>query len=448
MKQVSKQSKNVLCNILGAFAVKGGSLIISVILLPLYLRFFQNQEVLGIWYTILSVLNWVILFDLGLGQGLRNQLPNALVNNDKKLAKEYISTTYVLMTSVAISVSVVGVILIQNVNLYRVFNVDASVIDYHYLQSATVTVFLGIMLQIVLKIVTSILYAMQKSAVVNVLGLFTNIIILCALCFVSSKDIGTNLVVMAWVNVIAANVPYLVCTFFIFRTKALKGAEPSVKAFSSQYVKTIFDVGISLLWLQIVFMVVSSTNEFLISNFTEPKYVVEYQAYYKIFKTAAMVVSLALTPIWSAVTKAQIEKNYHWIKKVYLLFLGIAGLCFLGEICLIPILQLGMDLWLGKDVIVVQAWYAVVFALSSVIFVLHSVNTSVGNGLSYFKLQMIWMTFAAIVFIPLALLFVHIFESWIGVVLAGAVAMLPYEVLAPIFTFRYLNQMEKNSVKI
>lgn len=32
---------------------------------------------------------------------------------------------------------------------------------------------------------------------------------------------------------------------------------------------------------------------------------VEYQAYYKIFKTGAMVISLALTPIWSAVTRAK-----------------------------------------------------------------------------------------------------------------------------------------------
>ncbi len=445
MKTISTQNKNVLRNILGAFVVKGGSLVISVVLLPLYLRFFQNQEVLGIWYTILSVLNWVILFDLGLGQGLRNQLPKALLKNDKKLAKEYISTTYVLMTAVAVVVFVVGVILIKKVDLYSIFHVDVSVIEYHYLQSATIIVFLGIMLQIVLKIATSILYAMQKSAVVNALALLTNVIILGALCFIPSQDIGTNLVVMAWINVIAANVPYVICTIFLFRTKTLKGTAPSLKAFSKQYIKGIFNVGISLLWLQIVFMIVSSANEFLISNLTEPKYVVEYQAYYKIFKTAAMVISLALTPIWSAVTKAQIEKNYHWIKKVYALFLGVSGLCFLGELCLIPILQWGMDLWLGKGVIAVQAWYAVVFALSSVIFVLHSVNTSIGNGLSYFSIQMIWMTFAAMVFIPLAFLFVKALGSWIGVVLAAVVAMMPYEVIAPIYTFRYLNRLEKNN---
>lgn len=445
MKQISNQNKNILGNVLGAFIVKGGSLMISVVLLPLYLRFFQDQEILGIWYTILSVLNWVILFDLGLGQGLRNQLPKALLSGDRKLAKEYISTTYVLMTAVAAMVAVAGVILIRNVDLCGVFNVDASVIDYRYLERAVIIVFLGIMLQIVLKIATSILYAMQRSAVVNALGLLTNVIILCALCIVPSRDIGSNLVVMARVNVIAANAPYLICTFFLFRTKKLKGAAPSPRAFSGQYVKTIFNVGISLLWLQVVFMVVSSTNEFLISNLTEPKYVVEYQAYYKVFKTAAMVVSLALTPIWSAVTKAQIEKNYRWIKKVYLLFLGISGLCLLGEICLIPVLQWGMDLWLGKGVIEVRTCYAVAFALSSVVFVLHSVNTSIGNGMSYFRLQMVWMTVAAVTFIPLAWLLVRVMGSWIGVVFASVLAMAPYEILAPIFTIRKLNQMQKDT---
>lgn len=447
IKQILKENRNIFVNIIGAFTVKGGSLVISVILLPLYLRFFQNQAVLGTWYTILSVLNWVMLFDLGLGQGLRNQLPKALLANDKRLAKKYISTTYILMTVVALVISVLGIIAIKWVNLYSLFNVDESIIEYRYLLKGTIIVFLGIMFQIVLKIVTSILYAMQKSAMVNALGLITNILILCVLCIVPSRDVGSNLVTMSWVNVIAANVPYLICTFLIFRTKTLKGTGPSIKNFSKEYVRDIFNVGISLLWLQVVFMIVSSTNEFLISKFTEPRFVVEYQAYYKVFKTAAMVVSLALTPIWSAVTKSLLEKKYKWIKKIYMLFLGASGLCFLGEVFLIPVLQFGMDVWLGKGTIIVSVEYAFVFALSSTVFVIHSVNTSIGNGMSYFSLQMVWMTVAAMLFIPLAWLFVNVFDSWIGVVFASVLAMLPYEILAPICTIRKLNIMETKSEK-
>lgn len=434
-----QQNRTVILNVLGAFVVKGGALLISVVLLPLYLDFFKEQEILGIWYTILSILNWIILFDLGLGQGLRNQLPKALLNRDMVLAKKYISTTYIVMTLIAILVVIAGILLIPRVDLFALFNVDEQSIEYPALQKSVTIVFCGIMLQIVLRIITSILYAMQKSVVVNVLGLLTNLIIIIMLLAVPSRSIEQNLVTMSWINVLAANVPYLVCTLVLFGG-VLKEAVPSIKAFGKKYVKEIFNVGMSLLWLQLVFMVVSSTNEFLISNFTKPQYVVEYQAYYKVFKTAAMLVSLALTPIWSAVTKAQIEKNYIWIRKVYLLFLGISGLCLLGEICLIPVLQWGMDIWLGEGKIIVSVSYAFVFALSSATFVLHNVNTSIGNGMSYFKLQIIWMTVAAIVFVPLAWLLVHLFDSWIGVVLASVIAMAPYEILAPIYTMRLINK--------
>src|SRR5699024_6058582 len=132
-------------------------------------------------------------------------------------------------------------------------------------------------------------------------------------------------------------------------------------------------------------------------------------AYYKLFNTAAMLVSLALTPIWSAVTKAHVEKNYGWIKKVYCLILGISVLCFIVELCVITILQWVMDLWLGNGTISVSLVNAFIFALSSVTFVLHNVNTSIRNGVSYFRLQMIWMTVAAVLFIPLAWMLVHIF---------------------------------------
>ena len=114
---------------------------------------------------------------------------------------------------------------------------------------------------------------------------------------------------------------------------------------------------------------------------------------------------------------------------------------------MIPFLQWGMNIWLGAGVIEVKVMYALVFAASSVIFVLHSVNTSIGNGLSYFKLQMILMTFAAVIFVPLSWILVKISNCWIGVVLASVIAMLPYEMIAPILTLRKLSVMEKQSKK-
>lgn len=441
-KNLSPKNLIVIKNIAGAFFVKGASLVVSIFLLPAYLRFFNNQIILGVWFAILSVLQWVTLFDLGLGYGLRNKLPAAIETQNMKKIKEYISTTYIFMTSLSIVVIIIGIVVIPWVNWAEIFNIDSSIVENAILADCVRIVFVGIIIQIVLKIIASILYAIQQSVVVNIIGLLSNIVVLVMLIFFPSRDTASNLKRMSIINVCAINIPYIICTVTVFCRKRFFA--PSFSSFRLKYVKEIFNIGISLLWLQLVFMMISSMNEFLISSFTKPEYVVEYQAYYKIFKTSAMIISLALTPIWSAVTAAQARGDYIWIKKIYKLFLLGSLICFAIEVCIIPFLQWIMNIWLGHDIVTVSQGYAFAFALSSGMIILHSVNTAIGNGLSYFKPQMICMTVAAILFIPLAYILVKITGSWIGIVIANTISLLPYQVLAPIFTMKLLGRKINN----
>ena len=89
-------------NMAGAVMVKGGALVISLFTMPAYMRFFQNQEVLGLWFTVLSVLNWILTFDLGVGNGLRNHLTTAFALNDRKAAQQCISSAYVTIGATAL----------------------------------------------------------------------------------------------------------------------------------------------------------------------------------------------------------------------------------------------------------------------------------------------------------------------------------------------------------
>lgn len=439
IENISSRSKSIIKNVMGVFFIKGGSLIINVLLLPSYIRFFDDQVVLGIWFTILSVLNWVTLFDLGLGNGLRNKLPGAFENNNRVLVKRYISTTYITMVCFTSLVTIVGILIIPYVNWNSIFNISASYVDRSVLITCVRIVFVGIMMHLVLKIITSILYSQQKSVMVNMLALVTNILMLLFLSLIPPRDLATNLEIMALVNVFVANIPYVICTVFVFSFQ-LKDVKPSLKYFSLDSVKEILNIGVTLLWLQLVFMMISSTNELVISRLTKPDYVVEYQVYYKIFKTGAMIISLALIPVWSAVTKAQAQKDYLWIKKIYTIFIVGTIICFGVELAIIPIMQKVINIWIGEGTVVANPSFALVFVFSSVMMILHNVNTSIGNGLSYFKIQTIWMTVAAILFIPLSYVFVEITGSWIGVVIANIVVLVPYEFISPVYTLKLLNK--------
>ncbi len=438
----AKNNKNILINILGAFLVKGGSMILTLFLLPAYIRFFGNDNVLGIWYTILSIINWVLVFDLGIGNGLRNKLPKALAENDLKGGRTLVSSTYIASAGLVVIIGIIGSIVIHLLNWNAILNIDESELSLPVLKYAIQIAFIGVLIQFVLKLVTSILYAIQKSGLVNLLTLLSNVIIFIVINLLPAGDTSSSIIAISYFNILAVNLPLLVVSMILFLGR-FRDIRPSFKFWSKDSAKSLLKIGLTLLWLQLIFMVVSSTNEFLISAFCDPSDVVVYQVYFKIFNSVAAICSLVLIPIWSAVTKAKVEKCYAWIKKTYMLLLGFSVLVLVVLMLIVVVLQPIVNFWLKENAIDVNYLYAVIFALSGFIFMVHNVNTSIGNGFSYFKPQIVLMTLAAVVDIPLAWVFVKLTGGMIGVVLANIIVLIPFEVAEPIFFFRYINKLIK-----
>ena len=432
-RSISGNNRIIALNVIGAFIVRGVALIVSLFTMPAYMRFFKDDATLGIWFTIVSVLNWVMFFDLGLGNGLRNKLPGCLIKKDTEKAKEYIASTYAGTAIVVMCWIVVGAVVLQVVNWHSFLNIEVDNVSAKVLKLSMGITFLGVMLQFILKTITSILYAIQKSAIVNLLSLVISVMTLVLVSIIPSAGTDENLIYMALVNVVASNIPYLIVTIVVFNSW-LEGYFPKKKYVSRAVMKEMLNIGVVLLWLTLVYMVISSTNELLITKLTNSSNVVSFQVYNKIFNTVSSIFVLALTPIWSAVTKASAEREYAWIKKLYKYLLIMAAGVFLCELLVVPFLQFLVDIWLGKGYFTVDYRMAVVFAISSSIFFLHNVNTSVGNGMSFFKVQKIWMTFAAIIDIPLAWLLVNALGNWVGIIIANILALLPFEIIE-IFAF-------------
>lgn len=434
-------NKTIAKNIIGAFLVKGASLVISLFTIPSYLRFFKDNNSLGVWFTIISVLNWILIFDFGLGNGLRNILPNCLANDDKDLTKRYISSTYAGTIFLSSVLLIIGSILILIVDWNSFLKISSDIVSTNALKCSIFIVFLGIIVQIVLKTINSILYALQKSAVVNFLSMISAIIILLLVNIIPSTDTERNLLHMSLSNAIASNIPLLIATIYVF-SHDLKNYLPNTRLVSVKCMKEVLNIGVTILWLMIIAMVITNTNEILIARLTSSEDVVDFQIYFKVFNTVSTVFALSLAPIWSAVTKASVEKNYKWIKKLYTVLLLLFSFVLVAEFAIIPIFQFIIDIWLGNNYMVVDYRIEIVMAIFCSLTFLHNVNTSVGNGMSFFDVQKIWMTFAAIVDIPLAILFVNITGSWIGVVLANIFAILPFEIIEIFAFYRMINRKQ------
>lgn len=440
---LSDNDKIVYRNVIGAFLVKGGALVVSLCTLPAYISFFNNEEVLGVWYTILSLLNWILNFDLGIGNGLRNHLSESLSLGDKEETKRYISSAYFSIGIIIIVACLLFPIVIHFINLNSLLNIDYSIVSSHSLYIAAIIVLVGVLIQFWLKLINSILYALQKSSINNFLVLCTNTMILVIVLIFPSGSNETNVIVMAVVHALAVALPLLLATIIIFFGK-LRYAIPNIKYITKSHIKKVLSLGGTFFFIQIAYMVIMSTNEFLITQTSGNIYVVEYQAYYKLYSLGSTVFALALTPIWSVITKAKTEGNYTWIMSTYKKFMLLAIIFYAGEFLIIPIMRPLINIWIGADALPsISILTSVLFAILGCLMILNSILSSIANGMGDLKIQTICFMIGAIIKVPLSILLVELTNRWDGVIIANIICVGLYCLIQPLLIKRMIFNKEK-----
>lgn len=148
-------------NIAVSLGLKGLSILASFMLIPATLGYLSDYEY-GIWLTMSSVMSWVYLLDIGLGNGLRNKLSEALATKNFELAKIYVSTTFFFL-SLIISVFIIFFVSINPLlDWYSILNVDPTRVSD--LNSLVAYIIIFTCVGFVFKIVGNIYMAMQLPA--------------------------------------------------------------------------------------------------------------------------------------------------------------------------------------------------------------------------------------------------------------------------------------------
>lgn len=428
LKKKFNNNKKLSLNMIGIIIIRILIMITSYISLPLYINFFVDENILGLWYTILSIFTLILLFDFGIGNSLRNSLVPIFEEKDYECAKKYISTSYILVIGITFVFFLVGFIVIDKINWNDVFNISDNVISSSDLLKVVKIMFYGILLQMLFKNILSILYALQNSFLPNLLNLLINVCQLIYVLFINRSIGGNGLVEFSLVYVLS-NILYLIIISLIVFKKRLKTCLPNYKYFNIDLSKKILLVGFSFFFVQIASSLLNSTNEFLISYYYTPENVVEYQIYNKVFLIIGTFYYLLLIPVWSAVTDAKAKRKYSWLKKLCnILKFSILFACIL-QFLIIIILQILFNIWLGDNSIAVNYFYAFVFAISGSIFIINSYVTTIANGLGKLKTQLIYYSIALILRLPITYLANLLCDSWIAVIVSYVILMIPFVII-------------------
>lgn len=191
----SPRTRRIHRHTLLSLTSKGGSMLVSLWLVPLTINYL-TPTTYGTWATISALSALLTFVDLGIGNGLRNRLAEAVGRHDLALAQQLVSTAYALFALLQVS----GCLLLLGVSYYLPWNqLLQSGIEAEQLRVGVLVVAIGMSLKLVVDLLSYVLLALQASGWVNLLNLLSNGLVLLGIyglaCFTAP-----SLVYLAWVG--------------------------------------------------------------------------------------------------------------------------------------------------------------------------------------------------------------------------------------------------------
>ncbi|MDB5145914.1 MAG: polysaccharide biosynthesis protein [Mucilaginibacter sp.] len=388
-------------NIISSFLIKGISICISLVLVPLIINYI-NPSRYGIWLTLSSIVGWFSFFDIGLTQGLRNKFAEAKAKGDHESSQIYVSTTYAVLAIIFTSVWVLFILCNSFLNWSDILKLPQGM--QSEVSTLAVIVFTYFCSQFVLRIVTTINIADQQPArasLIDLLGQFLSLIFIVILTKITKGsliNLGIGLCLFPVLVYIGANL-------FFFKTIYKKYA-PKLSKVNFSYAKGLFNLGLTFFIIQVAGVIqFESANIIIARNFGTAE-VTSYNIVYKYFGMLTMLFAIFLTPFWSASTEAYFKHDFEWIKSSIKKYNILNIMLFLLSILMLMCSDTIYKLWLGKGKVhidfILSFWGFAFVGLN----IYGSKYVNFLNGISALKIQFWACLISPILYIAIAVLLI------------------------------------------
>lgn len=388
----------MLVNILASFLIKGWSVVVQLLLVPLTLACLNPYEY-GIWMTLSTVLIWIDSFDVGLGNGLRNKLAEFVARNEWTKARQAVSTTF--FTLVLIMVPAIFILLAAEhyADLYGLLGVSPELSPHLPL---IVQLSTGLVcLTFVFKFVGNVFLGLQLPAVNNALIVGGQTLSLIAIAIARLCGDEVSFLLIAVLFTAAPLVVYLLAypvTFLKLYPRLL----PSVKYYSRTMLGGIFSLGFKFFFLQTAGIVLFASSNLFISRILGPEHVSPYQIAYRYFYLSMGLFTIVIAPMWSAITDAYAKGELAWIGSCLRKGLYAWAATTLVIVVMAAVADWVYPIWtLGKVDISPSMTVLMAVYMSLIMFSL--LYAHILYGIGCILLQTLVTVVEAVVFVPLAI---------------------------------------------
>jgi O-antigen/teichoic acid export membrane protein len=391
----SQRSRKVIVNAFNSLFVKAFSIFANFSLIAISIDCL-NPENFGVWLTISSVITWISVFDLGLTVSLRNKITEAFAFNDFKIAKKYISTTYVVLLIIIVPIWIVFFIINPYIHWGSIFNTS---IPNDTLKSVLLTIISCVCMQFLLKPLSSVLAGDQKHFLDSIITLIANIACI-AVILLFKKYLKGSIFLLSVIFGVVPCIIWILASITLFATK-YKHIKPSVKSVDFKYRKQLLGVGLKFFIIQLAGLIMYSSNNFIISHLMGNEEVTTYNIAFRYFSILTILYSLVNAPIWTAYAEAFALRDWKWIRKVTHQANLLCTLLLLLTLIMLLASPLVYKIWI-KDAVTIPFSVNFLMAVNVGITLFGATYTSFINGSGKIRLQSLYSIFTSLAHIPLA----------------------------------------------
>lgn len=409
------------------------SMVLSFIYTPIILAFLGETRN-GVWVTILQILSAINYFDIGIGNGLRNKLAESHALGKHDDSKKYVSNAYVgtIIISIVFGVLIIAAWLLLDLTTFFNMNLEGENTDI----AVVISVFF-ICFNFVLSLSKTSAYAIQKPGVISVFDV-GNQALQIATAFILSRLIDGSVIVTAIFYGVITVITNVALYFFL--TAKRDYLRPSLKLYDKKYMKPLFTLGMGFFIIQISTLILSTTDNLIISGLFGSAKVTSYNIPYKMFQIFVQVHAIIIMPMWSAYTEAATRKDISWIKKTMKKINLLTVVFAIGAVVLIFIFEPLADMWLQKHLDYDRT--AIVIIAAYVIVQMFSNNFSAFVcGVGRLKENTIICAIGAIINIPLSVYFAKTLGmGQAGIILGSLCVMSISLIVLPFVTMDWIKK--------
>jgi len=419
-------------NIVFTFFYKLISIVFIYLTVPLLIESIGIDQY-GVWITIFSIFGWIYFLDLGIGNGLKNKLTIALLNKKNIInANQYIATSYMGLTFVAVIFFIIFSAIIYFFNLSSLLNIQ---LEEWYVKTLFFITLLSFIFVFILSLYKQFFFALQKASLVDFSMMIYNIIVFLLLYFFIHY-FKLSLISLAIIYGASNILICIIFTYIFFKTE--KQLLFSLKNIKMRKVKELSGLSINFFIIQICILIILATDNILNITLLGPTEVTSYNNVYKLFQIFLIISTAIQSPLWSLYTDAYHNNEIKWIKKTIIrlnyliipLILAVATVIYLAPKIL--------ALWINKFIFY-DPKLILFMGLFVIIRVYGEIYTTFLNGIGKIKLQVYVSIIAAIINIPLSIIFVKYFNLGnSGIILATLFSMSLYAITMPFQSYKLL----------